>query len=708
MKKKLLISFITCLIAHASAAQVMGGWIKYEYLGVDARAQTFSYYVTVYLYLDRGNPKPLIRVWDASDGTAVKNLSQDPTDTGGFAISNNFSVCTGTASLNNRYGIKLFYFTLTVPINAEGYYLTVITEGRSATLKNIYNPINESALFITKIPGTGNSLGHFKNTTPNILFTDTVSVCRNNYFSLKFEATDADNDSLSISLGDALTQNFDTAHLPPEIPVAYFGSYTGMEPMGSNVSFDPLTGYYSGIAPDIAGGYLVAVYVQEWRKGVLINTTKKELQIKVVNCPFAAPLLRPLYSSCRVNRFTFKNEPTCPGILRYEWDFGDTTTLSDTSTLAMPTYTYPGKGTYTLQLKVANNNGYIDSAKSIVKIFDTITLKLLTDTAICSKDTILLKPESDAASYLWTEAGIGKTLSSYTVKNPKAFPTSNTTVYYVTGRLDGCTDSAALTVHASPYPQSKLGADTVICMGATAYLNGTISGANYYWSPSAALSGSNSLNPTAHPQKTTVYTLSVSDTFYCPKTVTDSMIVKVVPGFTVDAGKDESIVVGQPYQLNAKTTGNTEIVKYAWQPSFYLNDSFSQDPVARINTVGVPEVAFTVKATTIVGGCSSTDIVLLKVYNIAPDILVPTGFTPNNDGKNDVLKPILIGIKKLNFFKVYNRYGKIVFATGDDNNGWDGSVNGNPQESGTYIFIARGVNYAAKTILKKGTVILIR
>ncbi len=96
------------------------------------------------------------------------------------------------------------------------------------------------------------------------------------------------------------------------------------------------------------------------------------------------------------------------------------------------------------------------------------------------------------------------------------------------------------------------------------------------------------------------------------------------------------------------------------------------------------------------------------MYKTQPDIFIPTAFTPNNDGKNDILKPIPVGITRIDFFRIYNRFGQLIYETKEYLKGWDGNVAGTPQASGTYVFSAQGVDYTGKTIFKKGTVVLIR
>ena len=106
--------------------------------------------------------------------------------------------------------------------------------------------------------------------------------------------------------------------------------------------------------------------------------------------------------------------------------------------------------------------------------------------------------------------------------------------------------------------------------------------------------------------------------------------------------------------------------------------------------------------------CYGEDFIKVLVYKGGPDIYIPSGFTPNGDGKNDVLRPIPIGIAQLNYFKLYNRWGQLIFNTNEIGKGWNGIYNGEQQPTGTYIFQAEGKDFTGKIIYKKGTAVLIR
>jgi gliding motility-associated-like protein len=119
-------------------------------------------------------------------------------------------------------------------------------------------------------------------------------------------------------------------------------------------------------------------------------------------------------------------------------------------------------------------------------------------------------------------------------------------------------------------------------------------------------------------------------------------------------------------------------------------------------TVGYVLVTATVNGKAIIYGSPA------RVYFAGINIYVPRAFSPNNDGTNDLLKPILVGIADFHYFTVYNRWGNIVFTTTDPNQGWDGTFKGVPQPVETYLWIAEGIDVNGRKIVAKGMTSLVR
>ena len=337
-----------------------------------------------------------------------------------------------------------------------------------------------------------------------------------------------------------------------------------------------------------------------------------------------------------------------------------------------------------------------DSVFVDVKSF--VTLRAGSDTTICQKDPILLRLTGDALQYRWVETPATGSLDNAALKTPIASP-AITTTYLVTGNIGKCIAQDIIVVTAVPYPRAFAGADTSICFGTSAQLRAT-GGSSYAWGPASFLTSRLISNPVSvKPTSDISYTVTVSDTLGCPKAVAASIRILVVKVNANAGPRDTAVVVGQPLQLNA--TGGTV---YLWGTSQWLSNSRIASPVS----LPQDNIKYTVKVSNEFG-CFDADSINVKVYKVAPGIYVPTAFTPNGDGSNDFFRAISLGLKSLDVFRIYNRWGQILFNdTSTESNGWDGSYKGNRQEPATYVWYAEGIDYRNIRIKKRGYVVLIR
>jgi len=252
-----------------------------------------------------------------------------------------------------------------------------------------------------------------------------------------------------------------------------------------------------------------------------------------------------------------------------------------------------------------------------------------------------------------------------------------------------------------PYPYVNAGTDEIICYNTQVQLNGSVAASNFFWKPQGSLNDPKILNPVAHPPFTTNYILTATDTLGCPKPGYDTVLVTVLPKVRASAGRDTMIIAGQPLQLNASGGEN-----YLWVPPIALNNATIANPVASLNG-SLDSIRYKVYVTNM-EGCLDSATILVKIFRTVPKIFVPTGFTPNGDGLNDVLKPIAVGIERIEYFRVYNRWGQLVFSTTINGHGWDGKIKGKEQNSNTYVWMVKAVDYLGKPVFQKGTATLIK
>jgi len=886
-----ILSFIGFSTA-AFARHLKGGWISYEYISTNDVAKTNKYRITVRQYMDYtangGQLDPLVYlgIFDGGTNQRYKKVDAPLTNTE-LLTKVDFSPCI-TNPPEVRYRIDTYTIEVDLPFNIDGYKLAVQRCCRIDRIVNLTAPSNNFGVtYYNKIPGTINGIDYSRNSSPVFVQRDTVAICKNAFFTFDFAASDVNADSLLYVFCDGLHGGYNSQDPndtqgaipnppknPPYSSVGYQTPFSGGSPLGSNVTIDPKTGLISGVAPETEGDYVLSVCALEYKNGVLIGSTKKEIHVTVADCQYVQVNLKPTYISCDGFRFYFKNETdidtltssflwnfgdpnsgtldtstyaippphdytdtgvyilrlsvknnfgctgsdsaivkTYPGFTakftaagfcfqnpfvftnttfaRYGyadsvfWDFGEPTINTDTSTLFKPSYKYltPGKRLVTLYAR--SNKGCDDVYQDSITVLDKPTLKLaFRDTLICSIDTLPLLATSNAPTYLWSpnkwisdinianpyvfpkdttiyvltvtdngcvsrdsvrvnvldfikvDAGPNAnicltdfylmqtksyalsyrwspslTLDDSTKKYPFALPTKKATTYYVQANLGKCQDKDSVTIYTWPYPKVTVSADTSICFGNSVQIFGmNYSGDVFSWSPKASVSDTNSLSPFVNPKQTTDYILTFRYLAGCLKPKSDTVNVNVVQPFKVFAGRDTSVVFIQPLQLNAQVK-DIKDKQFVWSSipanlKNYINDTAIQSPIATL-PLSVDSAYFIVKAYT-KEDCFAKDTVRIVVFKTPPQIFVPSAFTPNGDGWNDVIRPITVGIKKLIYFNIYNRWGKLLFTTNEMEKGWDGKVNGTEQTSATFVYTVQGVDYQGKVITQKGTVVLIK
>ena len=137
-----------------------------------------------------------------------------------------------------------------------------------------------------------------------------------------------------------------------------------------------------------------------------------------------------------------------------------------------------------------------------------------------------------------------------------------------------------------------------------------------------------------------------------------------------------------------------------------LNQSDIQKPIGNYTITDPSKILYTISILDS-NGCTINDQQEVWIFS-EPDIYAPTAFTPNGDGVNDLFLPVYVNISKLEYLRIFDRWGKLIFETNDMGKAWDGTYNGKPLPMDTFVFVITGIDTKGNSILRKGNVTLIR
>jgi len=394
-------------------------------------------------------------------------------------------------------------------------------------------------------------------------------------------------------------------------------------------------------------------------------------------------------------------------ILIYNWDFGDGATSNGIPTSHTYNY-YPSNGYFVPSLI------YCSDATCCQSAFDTLHVHQVfadfsyvqdngsTDSVACSHATLNFTNNSIGAdSYFWTfgDGSIDSVQipsSHYYVNNGQTQQT-----YYinlvVTSQI-GCIDSIKKPFIVYPLPEIQLGSDVMLCRGSTVQLSAS-GGNSIIWQPFEGLDNPSSYFPNASPDSTTIYTATIYDTYGCSNSQSLSVFVQQQP--VLNNSADTTIIIGEQVNLWANSDQNS--VSYEWSPATGLSCTTCANPIAQ----PLQNTTYTVLITDSMHCFQVTGTVNIEVKEEF-SIDVPTAFTPNGDGNNDVVYVRGWGIKQLQEFKIFNRWGQCVFQTDDLHQGWDGTFKGMKQDMDTYAYTVKAITYGNKILTKNGLINLLR
>lgn len=404
------------------------------------------------------------------------------------------------------------------------------------------------------------------------------------------------------------------------------------------------------------------------------------------------------------NQFIFTNTSTLsPGTLQYNWELGDGTQ----ETTRDVTHAYSAPGSYSVRLLVSSEKGCTDdSVFNIVVDPSPVAGFSIANPQQCFggnsfnfiNTTVL---SSGTLQYLW-DLGDGTTAVTRDVTHSYTAP-GNYTVKMVAVSDKGCADSMTIQVKVLGFVVADFLVEPACINHRLPLTNKTINtwGAplNYLWDFGNGQT-STQINPVFSYAAPGTYTIKLSvNPASCPLTTTVKQRTVVIDApLTSTRYPDRTVIMNLPERLNARQAGTSVL----WTPATSLDDPASFRPTFK----GLYEQLYTIRIKSATG-CITVDTQLVKIKKKIA-IYVPTSFTPNRDGINENLRPILMGFRTVNYFRIFDRWGKLVYEMQSDVPGWDGRVKGQPQGMGTYVWMIEAIDVDGEVHRKQGTTILLR
>jgi gliding motility-associated-like protein len=361
-------------------------------------------------------------------------------------------------------------------------------------------------------------------------------------------------------------------------------------------------------------------------------------------------------------------------------------------------------GTYSF--KIRDNSGCVTNTSATLKSVNAPNIKINDPSPSCSaiditSATIVTGSDAGLVYTYWNNSS-----ATTSVSRPDSITTQG--IYYIKGtNSSGCFDIKVVTVAINPKPNVSITNLPAICEPNTVDLTlpsataGSDNGLTFnYWSDSLATISISNSNAISQSGK---YFIKGTNSFGCfttkPIIVT---IVKNTPGIRYPS---LSVRPNTSFSLSSRNIGNNS--SYQWSPPDGLNFSTVKDPVFNYDRSIDYQIKITSEA-----GCVTTDSLLVTITSVnngnASAAFVPKAWSPNGDGHNDYLFPFLVNIQTLRSFKIFNRWGELMFETSEPGKGWNGITQNKKQLMDVYTWTIEAIGIDGRVYKNMGTAVLLR
>ncbi|MFM2358227.1 MAG: hypothetical protein RLY16_219, partial [Bacteroidota bacterium] len=403
---------------------------------------------------------------------------------------------------------------------------------------------------------------------------------------------------------------------------------------------------------------------------------------------------------CMNNRLTFYSVISSQDqVTAYEWRVNNQL-VGNADSLQ---YYFNQAGNYQVKLDVFTQYGCHVTAVKPVVIYPLPIPKAGPDTTICNGAVVQLR-SFDGIQYQWDAH---PTLQLTNFAAAIATPTQDTKYFVTVTNQFGCVQKDTVTVDVDEPVRLRVSNNDSICLGERVQLRAVANATRFSWTPVTGLNNPAIANPIANPIRSTAYSVIAFSNNVC-KNDTGFVQISVGNPPTVNAGPDYYVAAGTGIQLLANVSSNA-VNNYSWTPATGLSCSDCNAPTLFADK----DITYRITVTTRFG-CKAIDEMHISVFCGNNQLLMPNAFTPNQDGLNDKYYVRAYGVKQINSFIIFDRWGQKVFEQrnfqpNNSSQGWDGTINGLPvQQTTAFVYMVQYNCTDGTPFTKKGTVMLVR
>jgi gliding motility-associated-like protein len=407
---------------------------------------------------------------------------------------------------------------------------------------------------------------------------------------------------------------------------------------------------------------------------------------------------------CSVFEVTLDNTSSASD--SYLWDFGNGDT---TSMIFNPTVSYANPGVYDIYLYVTDSICLLtDTAHIVITVTDSLLVDAGDPIALCTPVEITLTGNSSGTGtqFIWSSSpAFTDTLNTSLSDSTLTLTPQGSGFYYFQVSNAGCSKIDSIEVEFTSSSLVLTGNDSIcrdVITLLTAINQNPAITFGFVWSPADIIVGPSTNNTVVvDPQETQYIYVLASASNGC--LIKDSILIHVshIDPLSVQAFASKNFVSqGSTVVLSAQPSGYS----YHWTPESGLSSPNSQQTNALVEQTTV----YTVEITD--GICKRSDTVEVKSFEyVCGDrfVFVPSAFSPNKDGENDVLY-VRSALVETMLFRVFDRWGELVFESTKPELGWDGTFKGKALDPDVYDYYLKAVCFDGQESLIKGNVTLLR